>query len=75
MYDLIDNQTNLINKILQEKHVIITRGIYNGIWAQILQEKYSIPIHLSEQKLFLSLFSIAFSKYLPEKYLNKINLM
>ena len=63
----------MINRILQGKHVMIASSNFNQIWAQVLYQKYSLPIHLSEQKVFLSLYGIAFSKFLPEKYLININ--
>lgn len=65
----------MINRILQGKHVMLANSKLNEIWAQILQKKYSLPIHLSEEKVFLSFYGIAFSKFLPEKYLININSM
>ena len=65
----------MINRILEGKHVMIANSKLNEIWAQILQKKYSLPIHLSEEKVFLSLYGVAFSKFLPEKYLININSM
>ena len=65
----------MIKRILEGKHVMIANSKLNEIWAQILQKKYSLPIHLSEEKVFLSLYGIAFSKFLPEKYLININSM
>ena len=65
----------MINRILEGKHVMIASSNLNEAWAQVLQKKYSLPIHLSEQKVFLSLYGVAFSKFLPEKYLININSM
>ena len=65
----------MIKRILEGKHVMIAGSDFNEVWTQILRKKYSLPIHLSEQKVFLSLYGIAFSKFLPEKYLININSM
>ena len=59
---------------MQRKNAFICDSEMESI-TQFMNEKYSIPFHLSEQKIFLSFLAIAMRKSLPEKITNTINRM
>lgn len=42
---------------------------------QFMNERYSMPFHLSEKREFLSFLAIAMRKSLPEQMTHKINRM
>ena len=72
----LDFTTNkYVEMILQGKYAFI-HGTYDGeAITQFINEKYSIPFHLSEQKAFLSNIAIAIRKSLSEQMIRQINKM
>ena len=61
--------------ILNHKDVIIMNSGSGETIAEFLNKKFSIPMHLSEEKSFMSLEAIALSKSLSPKRTKQINQM
>ena len=61
--------------IMQGNHVYIGDTSVTELIANLMNKIYSIPFHLSEQKLFLSNAGIPMRKSLPERITNQINQM
>lgn len=64
-----------MNHIIRDKHVVLASRKENEIWQSVLQQKFSISVHLSEQKLFFSLYAFAYNKHLSQQIINQINYM
>ena len=67
------NHRQIINNILYEKQVLVINTFRGEIIAQYLKQKYSFPLHLSDERFYLSLSGIAMSKSLPERICKQIN--
>ena len=61
--------------ILQGKHALITQTTIAEPITQFMNQKYSIPFHLSEQKVYLSHGAIAMRKSLSKQIIKQINRM
>ena len=61
--------------IMQGKHVFIGGSEVLNEITKFVNQKYLIPFHLSEQKVFLSFQTIAMRKSLPEQITNQVNRM
>ena len=61
--------------IMQGKHVLICDTDDGEAYTHFMNEKLSIPFHLSEQKAFISFIAIAMRKSLPDKITSQINRM
>ena len=72
---IYQNLFNLINTVLQRNRVVLIANGHSEKIKKFLNERYSIPIHESEQKSFLSILAMAINKSLPEKITNQINQM
>ena len=59
--------------IMQRKHVLIGGSEVLNEITEFINQRYLIPFHLSEQKLFLSFQAIAMRKSLPEQIINQSN--
>ena len=59
--------------IMQGKYVLIYNSFDGVLMTRFMNQHYSIPFHLSEQKLFLYLKAIAMRKSLPKLITDKIN--
>ena len=59
--------------MMQGKYVLIYNSFDGEAITQFMNEHYSIPFHLSEQKLFLYLKAIAMRKSLSKLITDKIN--
>lgn len=59
--------------ITHQKQILITASQRGEILRELFNKKYFIPIHLSEQKTFLSLQSIVLKKSLSNKIYKQIN--
>ena len=73
--EIESNYNRLIAMIMKGKYVYITNTAVAEPIANLINKIYSIPFHLSEQKLFLSNVGIPIRKSLPEKITNQINQM
>ena len=62
---------------MQGKHVLIGETDHLESMTKFINEKYSIPFRLSQQKVFLSLraIAIAMRRSLPKIITNQINQM
>ena len=69
------NHLKLVNLILHNKHAVMTRSCIGEKLSKYINSKYLIPIHHSEEKLFLSIKGIVFNKSLPEHIYHQINQM
>ena len=69
------NRSSLVAMIMQRKNAFICDSEMGESITQFMNDKYSIPFHLSEQKIFLSFLAIAMRKSLPEQITNQINRM
>ena len=67
------NLNTLITLIWQGKYVFICNSDEAEEISQFMNERYSIPFDLSEQKVFLSMKAIAMRKSLPNQITDKIN--
>ena len=65
----------LINKMVKQKHVFICNTKIAESIKQFMDERNSIPFHLSDQKVFLSFLTMAMRKSLPQLITNQINRM
>ena len=61
--------------MLQQKYAYICDSAIGESTIQYMNERYSIPFHLSEQKLFLSFLTMAMRKSLSQQITDKINRM
>ena len=61
--------------IKQGKHALIGGSDVLEKITQYVNERYSIPFHLSEEKAFLSFQGIAMRKSLSQQTTNQINKM
>ena len=61
--------------MLQQKFAFIFNSEIGESIIQFMNERYSIPFHLSEQKVFLSFSTMAMRKSLSQKITDKINRM
>ena len=68
------NQSHFIGKIMRGKHVVGGSENLESI-TQFINQRYSIPFHLSEQKVFLAFGAIAIAKSLPKQITYKIDKM
>ena len=69
------NFNRLVAMIMQGNYVLIGGTSMGEPIANLINKIYSIPFHLSEQKLFLSNVGMPMRKSLPEKIINQINQM
>ena len=69
------NHDAIINKTLNRKHVYICDSQIGESITQIMNSRYSIRFHLSEQKAFLSFMGLAMRKSLPQLITYQINRM
>ena len=74
-YQTFDDRISLINKIILGKHALISDSESGEIISQFMNQRYSAPIHLSEQKVFLYINSIAMRKSLPKQITVRIHRM
>lgn len=68
-----ENPIYLMKMITDQKQILITASQRGEILSELFNKKYLIPIHLSEQKLFLSLQSIVLKNSLSNKTYKQIN--
>ena len=61
--------------VLQGKYAYITDTDSGEAITHFMNQRYSIPFHLSEQKAFLSNIAIAMRKSLSEQIIKQINRM
>ena len=61
--------------MIKQKHVLICNAKIGESIAQSMNQRYSIPFHLSNKKVFLSSFTMAMRKSLPQLITNQINRM
>ena len=73
--EIYQNPSNLINAVLKRNRVLLIANGHSEKIEKFLNEGYSIPIHTSQQKSFLSILGMAINKFLPEKITNQINQM
>ena len=82
MNKYVGNHKRIVNNILHENQVLVINSYrgqmvinsYRGqIFAHYLKQRYSFPLHLSEETYFLSLKGIAMRKSLPERISKQIN--
>ena len=66
------NSTNHIALIMQGKYAWIGGSQGFDIITQFINQRYSIPFHLLEQKAFLSFLAIAMRKSLPKQLTHQI---
>ena len=62
-------------KIIQGKHVIICDSESGETFTQYMLKRYSIPFHMSEQKIFLYFNAVAMRKTLTQRITDQINQM
>ena len=68
-----ENPIYLMKMITDQKQILITASQRGEILSELFNKKYLISIHLSEQKIFLSLQSIVLKKSLSNKIYKQIN--
>ena len=61
--------------ILQRKYALIIDTDNGEAITDFMNQRYSVPFHLSEQKAFLSNVAIAMRKSLSEQIIRQINRM
>ena len=73
--DQIENSDRfgLSKMILFKNHVLLTDDDVGKSIIDILKFKYSIVLHLSEKKSYLSLVSFPMNKFLSKKILHQID--
>ena len=69
------NYPLLVNMIVHEKHAVIIGTISGEKIAQYINDRYGIPIHSSEQKLFRSVEGFALRRTLSESISQQFNQM
>ena len=69
------NRTNLIEMIMQGKYALIGESEILQEITEFMNERYSIPFHLSEQKAFLANCGLFMRKSLPQIITYQINKM
>ena len=74
-YKTFADRISTISKIMQGKHVLIGDSETGETITQFINQRYSIPLHLSEQKVFLYVNAIAMRKSLPKQITDQINTM
>ena len=74
-YKTYENRSDLIAKIIKGKHVVVGGSENLELITQFINQKYLIPFHLSEQKVFLAFGAIAIVKSLPKQMTFQIDKM
>ena len=73
MNKFVGNHKRIVNNILHENQVLVINSYRGQIIAHYLKQRYSFPLHLSEERFCLSLKGIAMRKSLPERISKQIN--
>ena len=74
-YKTYKNYDLVISKIMQGKYALIGGSEDLEKLVAFMNQRYSIPFHLSEQKAFLSFIALPMRKSLPKQITEKINKM